>query len=126
MYMLVFVALGGAVGAVGRYWISTQVDHAVGGSFPWGTLAVNVLGCAVLGALVQLMALVWSPSEELRAFLTVGMLGALTTFSAFSLEVVLLVECGDWIGAALYIILSVTLSIGAFVLAMMAFRSLLA
>ena len=54
--MLLSVALGGAIGAVGRYWISSQVHGAVGGVFPWGTLAVNVLGCAILGVLVQLMA----------------------------------------------------------------------
>ena len=56
MSMLLSVALGGAIGAVGRYWISSQVHGAVGGVFPWGTLAVNVLGCAILGVLVQLMA----------------------------------------------------------------------
>ena len=126
MYMTLSVALGGALGAIGRYWISGFVFKAVGGSFPWGTLAVNVLGCLILGVLIQLMALVWSPSAQMRAFLTVGMLGALTTFSAFSLELVLMIERGDWLAAALYMALSVTLCVGATILAMTTTRTLLA
>ena len=118
MYMTLSVALGGAIGAVGRYWISSLVYHAVGAAFPWATLTVNVLGSAILGVLIQLMALVWSPSEPLRALLTVGMLGALTTFSAFSLEVVLMLERGDWFNAALYIVFSVILCVGAMIGAM--------
>jgi len=113
MYMTLSVALGGAIGAIGRYWISALVFRAAGGAFPWATLAVNILGCSILGVLIQLMALIWSPSEHLRAFLTVGMLGALTTFSAFSLEVVLMVERGEWFYAGVYIVLSVVLCIGA-------------
>jgi CrcB protein len=126
MNVMLSVALGGAVGAVGRYWISTLVAHAVGAAFPWGTLAVNVLGCAAMGALIQLMAFVWSPPEELRALLTVGMMGALTTFSAFSVEIVLMLERGQWLTAALYIVLSVVLSVGAMLLAMAAMRAVLA
>jgi CrcB protein len=118
MYMTLSVALGGAVGAVSRYWISSLVYHAVGGAFPWATLAVNVLGCAILGVLIQLMALAWSPSEHLRVFLTVGLLGALTTFSAFSLEMVLMLERGDWLNALLYVLLSVVLCIGATIVTM--------
>jgi CrcB protein len=113
MYMTLSVALGGAIGATSRYWISSLVYQAVGGAFPWATLTVNVFGCAILGVLIQLMALVWSPSEPLRAFLTVGFLGALTTFSAFSLEMVLMLERGDWLNAMLYVLLSVVLCIGA-------------
>jgi CrcB protein len=125
MYMTLSVALGGAIGAVGRYWISSFVYQAVGGAFPWATLAVNVLGCASLGVLIQLMALAWSPSEHLRVFLTVGLLGALTTFSAFSLEVVLMVERGDWFNAALYILLSVVLCIGATIATMALMKMIL-
>ena len=113
MYMTLSVALGGAIGAVGRYWISTWVFRAVGGTFPWATLAVNILGCAIMGLLIELMALIWSPTDYLRAFLTVGLLGALTTFSAFSLEVVLMLERGEWFYALLYILASVVLCVGA-------------
>lgn len=126
MNMLLFVALGGSAGAVARYLVATQIYRATGGTFPWGTLAVNVVGCAVLGALVETMALAWSPSEELRAFLTVGLLGALTTFSAFSLEVVLMMHRGEWLPAGAYVVLSVVLSVGALLLAMGVTRSLLA
>ena len=101
MYMTLSVALGGAIGAVSRYWISSFVYHAAGGAFSWATLTVNVLGCAILGVLIQVMALAWSPAEHLRVFLTVGLLGALTTFSAFSLEMVLMLERGDWLSAML-------------------------
>jgi CrcB protein len=113
MYMTLSVAMGGAIGAVSRYWVSSFVYHLVGAGFPWATLVVNVLGCAAMGVLVQLMALMWSPSEPLRGFLMVGLLGALTTFSTFSMEVVLLIERGDLLNAGLYILLSVVLCIGA-------------
>jgi len=125
MYMTLSVALGGAIGAVSRYWISGLVYHAAGGAFPWATLAVNILGCAILGVLIELMALVWSPSEHLRAFLTVGLLGALTTFSAFSLEVVLMLERGDWLNGMLYILFSFVLCIGATIAAMALVKTVL-
>ncbi len=83
MSMIVAVACGGALGAVGRYLISGYMQTVAGNAFPWGTLTVNVLGCAVLGVLVTALASVWSSTQEMRAFLTVGMMGALTTFSAF-------------------------------------------
>ncbi len=126
MNVILSVAVGGAIGAVGRYWISTQVAHLAGTAFPWGTLAVNILGCAIMGALVQLMALVWSPPEELRALLTVGMMGALTTFSAFSVEIVLMLERGQWAVAMLYIVASVVLCVGAMLLSMAVLRAVLA
>lgn len=125
MYMLLSVALGGAVGAVSRYWISSQVHSAIGGTFPWGTLAVNVLGCAILGVLVQVMAQLWSPTGEMRAFLVVGLLGALTTFSAFSLEVVLMIERGDWLNAGLYALMSVVFCVGALAVTMLSLRHIL-
>lgn len=118
------IALGGAAGAVARHVIAQFVQQSAGGGFPWGILAVNILGCAVMGALVELFALVWSPSEAMRAFLTVGMLGALTTFSAFSVDVVVMINKGAWGMAALYISLSVILSVGAMLSAMYLVRSL--
>jgi len=124
--MILSIAAGGAIGALGRHWISAGVQTLTGIHFPLGTLAVNVLGCLILGALVVLMALVWSPSQELRAFLTVGMMGALTTFSTFSVEVVLMMERGEWLHAGLYVVASVFLSIGAMMLAMAGMRFVLA
>jgi fluoride exporter len=125
MSMVLAVACGGALGAVGRYLISSYMQTLAGNSFPWGTLVVNVLGCAILGTLVTVFAHVWSPSQEMRAFLTVGMMGALTTFSAFSLEVVLMIERAQWVMAGGYVAASVILCVAAILLSMAGMRALL-
>jgi CrcB protein len=83
------------------------------GVFPWGTLAVNVLGGFAIGALAELFALRWSVSPEIRALLVTGILGGFTTFSAFSLELLAMAERGAWLPAAAYIVASVALSLGA-------------
>ncbi len=124
--MLLAVAAGGAVGAVGRYLVVSAVGHFFGTGFPLGTIVVNVVGSFVLGALIEALALVWSPSPELRAMVVVGVLGAFTTFSTFSMDVVLLYERGALGQAALYIGASVILSIGAFFLGLSLLRSALA
>ncbi|MDG2483102.1 MAG: fluoride efflux transporter CrcB [Alphaproteobacteria bacterium] len=109
--MLIFVAMGGAVGAVGRYLTVAGVGAVMGHGFPYGTLVVNILGSFILGVLVETMALKFSVSQEVRALLVVGMLGAFTTFSTFSLDVVVQLERGHLIPAAIYIITSVTFSV---------------
>ncbi len=124
MQMVLVIAAGGALGALARYWIMGGVGHALGIGFPWATLVVNVLGSAALGVLAGLMAFLWSPSPELRAFLVVGLLGALTTFSTFSLDVVLLTERGEWGAAGLYSVLSVVASVGALMAGLAAVRGL--
>ncbi len=124
--MLLAVAAGGAVGAVGRYLVISAVGHIFGTGFPLGTIVVNVVGSFVLGALIEALALVWSPSPELRAMVVVGVLGAFTTFSTFSMDVVLLYERGALGQAALYIGASVILSIGAFFLGLHLLRSAMA
>lgn len=126
MKLLLAVAAGGALGAVGRYLVMTQVGHWLGSGFPFGTLTVNVLGSFVLGVLVETMALAWSPPPELRALLVVGMLGAFTTFSTFSMDVVLNYERGELAVTALYIIASVVCSIGAFFAGLAVMRVILA
>ncbi len=113
MRMIGWIAAGGAVGAVARYFVMIAVAQLMGAAFPWGTLVVNIIGSFVLGMLVEAFALVWSVSEGVRAFLVVGMLGALTTFSTFSLDVVTLYERGALMAAALYIIASVVFSVAA-------------
>ncbi len=123
--MLAAVALGGALGAVGRYLVMSGVALWFGLSFPWGTLIVNVVGSFAMGALVEISALVWSPSPELRALLAVGVLGAFTTFSTFSLDVAALIGRGAHAAAGAYIALSVVLSIAAFFAGLHLFRSLL-
>lgn len=111
MNMLLAVACGGAIGAVGRYLVVSQVGHWLGSGFPYGTLTVNVAGSFVLGVLIEIGALAWSPSPEMRAFLVVGLLGAFTTFSTFSLDVVVLAERGAFLPAVFYITASVVLSV---------------
>ena len=111
MKTLLFVALGGALGASCRYGIGVAADQFGSGQFPWGTFTVNVLGSFVLGILVSLMTFSWSPSAEMRAFLVVGVLGGFTTFSAYSLEVVLLMERDRLQLAAVFMLGSVALSV---------------
>jgi CrcB protein len=118
------VAAGGAIGAVGRYLVMSGLGHWLGHGFPVGTLVVNVLGSLAMGALVELGALVWSPSPELRAMLVVGLLGSFTTFSTFSLDVVVLVGRGANFAAMGYIVASVVLSIAGLVLGMALVRGL--
>ncbi|WP_299616819.1 fluoride efflux transporter CrcB [Pelagibius sp.] len=116
--VLASIALGGALGALGRHFVITQVAAWFGpwiGGFPLGTLFANVAGSFVMGLLVELMAAAWSPPPELRALLTVGFLGAFTTFSTFSMEAVLLYERGAFAQAAGYVAGSVVLSIAGFV-----------
>ena len=91
----VLVALGGALGAVLRYWISAAIQgNAPAGAFPWGTLIVNVGGCFAMGALSALADRQASLSPEARAFLAVGVLGGFTTFSAFASETMTAARAG--------------------------------
>lgn len=126
MKLLLAVAAGGAAGAVVRYLVTSWIGHTLGHGFPWGTLVVNVVGSFALGALVEVMALKWSVTPELRAFMVVGVMGAFTTFSTFSLDVVTLAERGASAASVAYILASVILSVGAFVAAMRLLRIVLA
>ena len=107
MKTILAIAAGGALGALGRHFLAYHVNALIGHGFPWGILLCNVLGSFAMGVLVEASALVWSPSAELRAFLAVGVLGAFTTFSTFSLDIVLLIERGEMLKAALYVSASV-------------------
>lgn len=94
------VALGGAIGALGRYQLGRAITHWLGvpvvTTFPWATLAVNVIGSIAMGVLAGWLARHGSGSgEQLRLLLGVGLLGGFTTFSAFSLELMLLIERGQ-------------------------------
>lgn len=108
---LLFVALGGALGASARHAVGMAATHITSGPIPFGTFTVNIVGSILLGVLAGLMTFTWSPSPELRAFLVVGVLGGFTTFSAFSMEIVLFIE-RDRLGlAALYIGATVLISV---------------
>ena len=125
MKTVMAIALGGALGAVARHFISHWSVVALGNGFPWGTLTVNVVGCFALGVVVEVMALVWSPAAEWRAFLTVGVLGAFTTFSAFALDISIFHERGEMLQAILYVTVSVAGSIAAIFASMSLTRSVL-
>ena len=126
MKMLLAVALGGAVGAVLRYKTAGWVAHWMGHGFPWGTLAVNVIGSFAMGLLVELGALKLNLSGEMRAFLAVGLLGAFTTFSSFSLDVATLWERGAVMSTGAYVAASVALSILALFAGLALVRTVLA
>ncbi len=123
--ILFSVAFGGALGASLRYLVMSAIGHLTHAGFPYATLAVNVLGSFALGALIEIMALSWSPGQEMRSFLVVGLLGAFTTFSTFSQDVVFLVERGQFSSAGGYIGLSVIVSIAGLFAGMMLFRQVL-
>jgi CrcB protein len=109
MFNVLLVALGGAVGAVARYGVGLGAARWFGLAFPWGTLIVNVSGGLAMG----LLAARFGPEQEaVRLALGVGVLGGFTTFSAFSLETVRLMEHQPGL-AMLYVAASVILSVGA-------------
>lgn len=123
--MVLAIATGGAIGAVLRHFIGMLSLHLMGANFPWGTLSVNVLGSFIMGVLITYFALMWNPPQEIRAFLTVGLLGAFTTFSTFSLDVVTLWERGASMAATGYIMASVMFSILALMAGMTFVRAIL-
>ncbi len=113
MKHLIAIALGGAAGSLLRYGLSTWVYALTGRGFPYGTLVVNVLGCFLMGVLFVLLFERLSDDTVLRAALLIGLLGAFTTFSTFSIETLDLMVEGEWFKAALNMGLSLSLCVGA-------------
>lgn len=111
MPTVLWVAIGGAIGSAARYGANVWSGRLLGAEFPWHTLFVNVAGCFAMGVLVELLALKLSAGNDARAFLTTGILGGFTTFSAFSLDFALLVERKTYAAAAAYGVGSVALSL---------------
>ena len=107
MKIILAIAVGGAFGAVSRYLVTFQVMRVMGVAFPYGTLAVNVVGSFVIGLIIELLASKFTLSPELRALLVTGFLGGFTTFSTFSLDMANLVERGDAMTAVSYAVASV-------------------
>ncbi|SDO59928.1 CrcB protein [Lutimaribacter pacificus] len=114
------VALGGALGASARYLTGVATMRLIGPGFPWGTLAVNIVGSFLMGVLVVVLA--HKDATRLAPLLMTGVLGGFTTFSAFSLDTITLIERGQTMQAGFYIAASVILSLGAIVLAMLMTR----
>lgn len=117
--ILLYIAVGGGIGAVARYGLGGWVQDRSGFLFPWGTFIVNVLGSLLIGFSFRYMEAV-RLTPEARAFVTVGLLGAFTTFSTFSYETVKLLEDGALLRAALYSLASLLLGVIAVYAGMLA------
>jgi CrcB protein len=120
--MLFAVGIGGFLGAIGRFILSTGIQRIMGASFPYGTLLVNVLGSFFIGFLVLYFEQSISPQQ--KAFAITGLLGALTTFSTFSLETVLMLQQNLYAKALSNVSLNIILCIGATILGMIIFRKI--
>jgi CrcB protein len=120
------VALGGAIGSVLRYqagrWTAWWLGPQAVGAFPWATLGVNALGSVLMGVLAGWLARHGQGGDQLRLLLGVGLLGGFTTFSAFSLELVLLMQRGQFALAVLYLLLSVGLGVSGLVFGLAVMR----
>jgi CrcB protein len=116
------VALGGALGAMLRYGLSGWVQLATGWVLPVGTLAVNILGSFLIGALLQISTDRFLVAPETRLLLVTGFCGGLTTFSTFSYETLVLLEDQQWTAAAGNVLLSVTVCLVATYLGIIAAR----
>jgi fluoride exporter len=123
--MLWYIAVGSAVGGVSRYLVGGLVQRLAAGTFPTGTLLINITGSFLLGAILRYGIDTPTLTPELRALLTVGFCGGYTTFSTFSYETIALMEDGEWSRAALYVALSVGLSLLATFLGLVAARELI-
>jgi CrcB protein len=108
-YLIIF--LGGGLGAALRHAVNLAAARAFGTAFPYGTLGINITGSFVMGLVAAYFAFKGDASQHWRLFLTTGILGGYTTFSAFSLDAALLYERGEMGMAALYVLASVAISI---------------
>lgn len=121
---LLYVALGGAIGASGRHLLGMATLKTFGPDYPYGTMAANVIGGFLMGLLAGWLTLKLSGGENLRLFLGVGLLGGFTTFSAFSLDAVLMYEKRAYGALVSYVGGSVILSIGALMIGLILARKL--
>ena len=123
MMNILLIGAGGALGAVSRHYVGQAALRTLGSGQPWGTLAVNILGGLLMGLLVGwLAATERADATSIRYLAAVGFLGGFTTFSAFSLEMVRLIETRAWLNAFGYATGSVVLSVGAVIVGLMIMR----
>ena len=120
--ILLYVGIGGFFGAISRYLIAAFVQKSFDTLFPVGTLSVNVLGSFVIGFMAMYFSQIVAP--EYKALVITGFLGALTTFSTFSLENVNMLQSGEYYRVLLNIALNIFFTISATILAMMMFRKI--
>jgi CrcB protein len=121
---ILFVALGGALGSLARYAAFVVSVHLWGPAVPWGTLGVNVAGCLIMGVLAGAADARLALHPDVRLFLMTGILGGFTTFSAFSLDFVRLLESQGSVVASGYLAASVGLSVGAAALGLIVARAI--
>ncbi len=120
---ILLVMFGGAFGAAARYLVGKATLGWFGQGYPWGTLAVNLIGGLLMGLLVGTLARFGQSSAQWHPLLAVGVLGGFTTFSAFSLEVVNMLHRGDWVTALGYVLVSVIGAVAAVALGMAVVRA---
>ena len=128
MTAVIYVALGGAIGASGRYWLSKAMAHndeTMSLGFPVGTFSANVIGGFLMGLLAGYLTLRLSGYEDVRLFLGVGVLGGFTTFSAFSLEAIMMLERKAYGLMASYVASSVICSLLALFMGLFLARKVL-
>jgi CrcB protein len=111
MQSTLWIALGSALGGIARYWTGVLVSGLVAGTFPWGTLIINIVGSLIIGVFATLPGIEgrFAGGTIPREFITIGLCGGFTTFSSFSLQTLALMQEGAWIGAGLNILGSVAL-----------------
>jgi CrcB protein len=121
-YLIVFIGAG--IGGALRHGVNLAALRLVGAGFPWGTLAINIAGSFVMGLVAEYFALKSGLPQQWRLFLTTGVLGGFTTFSAFSLEVALLYERGEVLAAGLYMLGSAVLAVAGLFAGLYVIRSI--
>ncbi len=125
MKMLLLASAGGALGAGARHLVNLGMGRLLGTAFPWGTLTVNILGSFLMGVLIELLVLRFGGSPAMRTLLGTGFLGGFTTFSAFSLDVFVLLDRKETGLAALYVGGSVVVGFAALYAGIMLVRAVL-
>jgi CrcB protein len=123
MAAYLFVFFGSGIGGAMRHSVNQLTMRCIGGDFPWSTLIVNIVGSFVIGVFAEYLALRGQVSQHWRLFFATGVLGGFTTFSAFSLDVVLLHERGQTVLATGYALGTVAASVGALFLGMWFIRA---
>lgn len=109
---MLFIGMGGFIGAISRYMISSQVQQLNKGIFfPWGTVSVNLLGCLMIGILIQLNESFYTFSPEIKNFIFIGILGALTTYSTFSNDTMNLILDQRYMTSMVYILIHIIIGL---------------
>jgi CrcB protein len=115
MQAYLWIAIGGALGSMSRHWCNGVIGRLAGLSFPWGTLAINMAGSAIIGFAAAVMSNDgrWPMPTTAQQFVLVGICGGYTTFSSFSLQTLALIQGNQWLAAGANILLSVALCLVA-------------